>query len=63
VVLGGWLDLMVLNVFSNLNDSMILHIAHLFTGGDGEQEMPVYLTVALVFTGELHSWSQKGIEY
>ena len=24
VVLGGWLDLMILEVFSNLNDSMIL---------------------------------------
>jgi len=24
VVLGGWLDLMVLEVFSNLNESMIL---------------------------------------
>jgi len=24
VVLGGWLDLMILEVFSNLNNSMIL---------------------------------------
>jgi len=24
VLLGGWLDLMILEVFSNLNDSMIL---------------------------------------
>ena len=24
VVLGGWLDLMILEVFSNLNDSIIL---------------------------------------
>jgi len=26
VVLGGWLDLMILEVFSNLNDSMFLSV-------------------------------------
>ena len=26
VVLGGWLDLMILEVFSNLNDSMIFRL-------------------------------------
>jgi len=33
VVVGGWLDLMILEVFSNLNDSMIL--SHYRSWGSG----------------------------